>query len=103
MSREGTVLIAIGEARYDLQTFEHPGGSLALFGVANSPDPIGMLFQYHEFSTERLASILAPFCVSSRPATAEELKSVRRPYDRVIGLRMRIKAKLRASTFRTWK
>jgi len=88
------MIVKVGEAVYDLATFEHPGGKLAMFGVTNSPDPMGLLFQYHEFSAKRLSEILAPHCISERPASLEELEAVRRPYTRSTELRTQIKKAL---------
>jgi len=93
--REGRgVVFHVGDATYDLSSFQHPGGELAMFGIANSPDPIGLLYQYHEFSAQRLQSILAPHCVSAQPATVAELERLRKPYARAIEVRLRIKSKL---------
>jgi len=88
------VIINVGDAVYDLSSFEHPGGELALFGIANSPDPLGLLYQYHEFSPQRLATILAPYCISAKPASVEELARVRQPYERSCELRLRLKTQL---------
>eukprot|EP00322_Chrysochromulina_rotalis_P027369 CAMPEP_0115874400 /NCGR_PEP_ID=MMETSP0287-20121206/24521_1 /TAXON_ID=412157 /ORGANISM="Chrysochromulina rotalis, Strain UIO044" /LENGTH=570 /DNA_ID=CAMNT_0003329549 /DNA_START=6 /DNA_END=1718 /DNA_ORIENTATION=+ len=99
------VVVKIGDARYDLSSFEHPGGQLALFGLANSPDPVGLLYQYHEFSAERLSKILAPYCISAVPASIEELRAVRQPYERVTEIRGRIKKELHTHlhTMRSWE
>ena len=69
--------VTLGEAEYDLTNFAHPGGQLAMFGVSNSSDPLGLMYQYHEFSAERLASILAPHCISASTQTDRLLLSTR--------------------------
>lgn len=89
------MIVKVGQAEYDLTTFVHPGGQLAMFGIANSPDPLGLLFQYHEFTPARLASILKPYCVSAEPAALEYFERSRQPYTRVVELRLRIKEALR--------
>ena len=40
--------VTLGEAEYDLTNFAHPGGQLAMFGVSNSSDPLGLMYQYHD-------------------------------------------------------
>jgi len=97
--------IVVGTAVYDLSSFKHPGGELALFGMANAPHPLQLLFQYHEFTPERLLKILAPYCISAKPATVDEVASARQPFERVIELRLRIKRAMKSQLrrLRTWE